>query len=109
MVAPIKELANITLYSTATAYISNNMAPIQDIDMVVDPLNNIFDIGDKFDEVRDCLLALSAHRPRSPSISSSKCDEEYHVCVKRESNRMDEDEPVISIGSIQIEYVSYGG
>ena len=109
MVAPIRELANITLSTTATAYISNNMAPIQDIDMVVDLLNNIFDIGNKFDEMRGRSLALSAHRPRYPSIHLSECNEEYHVRVKRESDRMDEDEPVTSVGSIQIEYVSQGG
>ena len=79
MVAPIRELGNIT-FSTATACsTTNNMASIQDIDMVVDPLDNLFDIGDNFDEVRDCSLALSAHRPRSLSISLSDCDKEYHI------------------------------
>ena len=106
IVASIRELANITLSTTTTAYISNNMAPIQDINMVVDPLDNIFDIDNKFDEVRGHLLALSAHRLRSPSISSSECNEEYHVHVKRESDRTKENKPTTSIGSIQVEYVS---
>ena len=79
MVAPIRELGNITLSTATTCSTTNNMASIQDIDMVVDPLDNLFDIGDNFDEVRGRSLALSAHRPRSPSISSSDCDEEYHV------------------------------
>jgi len=39
----------------------------------------------------------------------SKCNEEYHICVKRESDRIDEDKPITSVGSIQIEYVSQGG
>ena len=82
------------------------MAPIQDINMVVNPLDNIFDIGDKFDEVRSHLLVLSAHRFRSPSISSSKCNEEYHIHVKRVCDRMEENKPIASIGSIQVEYAS---
>jgi len=73
--------------------------------MVVDPLDNLFDIGDNFDEVTGHFLALSAHRPRSSSIFSSECDKEYHIWVKRECDRIDEDKPVISVGSIQIEYM----
>ena len=56
-----------------------NMASIQDINMVVNPLDNLFDIGKNFNEVRGCSLVLSTHRPRSPSISSSDCNKEYHV------------------------------
>jgi len=47
--------------------------------MVVDSLDNLFDIDDKFDEMRGHSLALSTHRPRSPSIPSSDCDEKYHI------------------------------
>ena len=36
------------------------MTLIQDNDMVVDPFNNFSGIGDKFDEMRDYLLVLSA-------------------------------------------------
>ena len=79
IVVPIRELVNITLFSTTTAYIFNNMAPIQDIDMVVDLLNNLFDIDDNFDKVRDYSLVLNAHRPRSPSISLSECNEKYYI------------------------------
>ena len=68
--------------------------------MVVDSLDNLFDIDDKFDEMRGHSLALSAHRPRSPSIPSSDCDEKYHIWVKRKSNRINEDEPITSVGSI---------
>jgi len=82
------------------------MTPIQDNDMVVDLFDNLLGIGDKFDEMRDCSLVLNAHRPRSPSMSSSKCNEEYYVHVKRDSDRMEEDEPVTSVGSIQVEYTS---
>ena len=34
------------------------MASIQDIDMVVDPLDNLFDIGNNFDKVRGYSLVL---------------------------------------------------
>ena len=81
----------------------------QDINMVIDPLENLFDIGDNYDEVRGRSLEMSAHKPRSSSISSSKCDEEYHIQVKRESDRMVEDEPVNSIGSICIKYATQEG
>jgi len=64
MVAPIRELGNITLSTTTTCSTTNNIASIQDINMVVDPLDNLFDIGNNFDEIRDHFLALSVHRPR---------------------------------------------
>ena len=106
MVAPTRELANITLSPTAMANISNNLTPNSDIDMVVNPLDNLYDIGNGFKERRGCSLLLSIHKPRSLSISSSKCSEEYHICVKRESNRMNKDKPVTSIGSNKVKYVS---
>jgi len=77
--------------------------------MIVNLLNNLFDISNNFDKVRDCFLALSAHRPRSPLISSSKCDEEYHIHVKRNSNRMEENKPITSVSNIQVEYISQKG
>jgi len=46
------------------------------------------------------------YKPRSPSISSSKCSEEYYICIKRRSNRMDKDELVGTIDSIKLEYTS---
>ena len=91
------------------ANISNNSTPNSDINMVVNPKDNIFDIGNNFEERRSHSLLFSMYKPRSPSISSSKCSEDYHVHVKRDSNRMDEDEPVGSIGSIKVEYISQGG
>ena len=109
MVVSSRELANITLSSTIMANISNNVTPNLDIDMVVNPLDNLFNICDNYNEMRGRSLALSMHKPRSPLISSSKCSEEYHVYIKRESNRMDEDESVNSISSIQVKYAIQGG
>ena len=69
MVASIRELGNISLSTSATYSTTNNMTPIQDNDMVVDPLDNLLGIGNKFDEMRGCSLAQSTHRPRFPSMS----------------------------------------
>ena len=88
------------------AHISNNLTPNPDIDMVINPMDNLFDISNSFENERGRSLLLSIYKPKSPSISSSKCSEEYCVCVKRMSDRMDENEPVSSIGSIKLEYAS---
>ena len=68
--------------------------------MAVDPVKNLFTDN----EMRGRSLALSMYRPRFPSISSSISDKEYHVHVKRDSNRMDNDEPVSFISNSQVEY-----
>ena len=94
MVSPIRELGNITLSAITTSSNTSDMASSQDINMVVDLLDNLFDIGNNYDEVRDHSLEMSIHKLRSFSILLSKCDKEYHICVKRESDRMDKDEPV---------------
>jgi len=78
----------------------------QDINMVINPLENLFDIGDNYDEVRGCSLEMSAHKPRSLSILLSKCDKECYIPVKRESDRMVENELVNFIGSICIKCVT---
>ena len=97
-------LSALTTHST-----TNNMASSNDIDMVVNPLDNLFDIGDNFNEVRSHSLALSVHRPRSPSLFSSNCEKEYHIRVKRVCDRMDEDNPITSASSIQIKYAIQEG
>jgi len=79
MVAPIRELVNITLSTTATAYISNNMAPIQDINMVVNLLNNFYDIGDKFDEVS--VVATTRWNGTRDMLTSAKLSVGYLVVV----------------------------
>ena len=99
---------NITHISTAMAIVSDNSTPNSDINMVFDLDDNIYDIGKGFEEGRGCSLSSSIYKPRSPSISSSKCLEDYHICVQRRSDKIDEDEPANSIGSINIEYTSQG-
>ena len=88
------------------ASISNNLTSNPNIDMVIDPLDNLLDIGNSFDSERDHSLLLSMHKLRLPSISSSECSEEYHVHVKRISDRMNKDEPVGTSDSIKLEYTS---
>ena len=74
------------------------MTPILNFDMAINSGNNLF-IDEK---VRNHSLALSAYRP----LSSSKCDEGYYIYIKRHSDRIEEDDPVISVGSIQVKYTS---
>ena len=85
---------------------TNDMTPIQDNNMIVDSFDNFLGIGNKFDKIRDYSLVLSVHKPRSSSIFLSKCNKKYHIHVKSDSDKMEENKPVVSIGSIQVEYVS---
>jgi len=91
------------------AHNTDNLTPNPDIDMVIDLMDNLFNIGNSFDNERGCSLSLSMHKPRLSSISSSECSEEYHIHVKNISNRMDKDEPVRFIDSIKLEYMSQEG
>ena len=85
---------------------SLNLTSGQDIDMVVDPIEAIFDLDNNLDEVRGHSLDLSIYRPRSPSISLSEYNEEYHIHIKQESNRMVKDKPVNSSSNFSLEYVT---
>jgi len=100
MVVPIRNFGNITLSNTTLCSTTYNIAQIQDTDMAVDPVENLF-IGNK---VRGHSLVLSVHRLRSPLISLSESNEEYHMHVKRDSNRMDKDKPISSVGNSQVKY-----
>jgi len=104
MLGPLSQ--TITTHLADMAYISNNLTPNPDIDMVIDPLDNLLNIGNSFNSERGYSLLLSMYKPRLPSISSSECSEEHYVCVKRMSDRMDEDKPVRTIDSIKLKYMS---
>jgi len=108
MVAPIRELANITHLTTAIANISNNLTPNSDINMVINPEDNIYNIGNSFKKRRGRSLLFSIYKLKSSSIFSSEYSKDYHVHVKRDSDKVDEDDPVSSIGSIKVEYSSQG-
>jgi len=90
------------------AIVFDNLTPNSDINMVFDPYDNIYDIGKGSMEDRGHSLSSSIYKLRSPSISSSECSKDYHVCVQRRSDRMDKNKPANSIGSINVEYASYG-
>jgi len=78
----------------------------EDIDMVTDPIGAMFNLNNNLDEVRGCSLNASAHRPRSPFILLSENKKEYHVHIQCKSDRMDEDKPVNSPGSVDLEYAT---
>jgi len=91
-----------TLHSPRT-----KMALNEDCYMADSVYNKMFKwIGDlDIDKVRDHSLDASAHRPRSPLMSSSKDEEEYHIRVKKVSNRMNKDKSIVLFNStIQLEY-----
>ena len=69
----------------------------------------MFNLDNNLDEVRGCSLDMSIYRPRSPSLSSSECEEEYHIHVKWKSNRMDEDNLVNSPSNFSLEYMIQKG
>ena len=110
MVVPIRDQENITLSSTAMSFNSLDSVTIQEINMDVHPVGTMFELDHNNDKVRGHSLDASIHRPRSPSLSSSECNKEYHICMQRESNKMVEDNDDIkyanSIGSIKLEYVT---
>ena len=76
---PIRKLGNILSSTIVTSSNSSIMDSSQDINMVINLLENLFDIGDNYDEVRGRSLEISAHKPRSLSILPSKCDKEYYI------------------------------
>ena len=77
--------------------------------MDVDPVSTMFELDHIDNEMRGCSLNASIYRPRSPSMSSSKCDKEYYIHIQRESEKMVENDndikPANSIGSIRLEYM----
>ena len=113
MVVPIRDQGNITHSSTTMSFNTLDSVSIQELNMDVDPVSTMFKLDHNDNKVRGRSLDVSIHRPRSPSMSSSKCDEEYHIRVQRESNKMVEDdndiEPANSIGSIRLKYVTHEG
>ena len=104
---PIRDLGNIASNSDTFHSTIFNIASNEDNNMTVDSFDALFEkISENYDEMRGCSLALSAHSPRTSSMSSSDYKEEYAVRVKRISDRMDKDEPIASLDSVQLEYVT---
>ena len=106
IVVSIRDLGNLTQSSAIMSYNSSNLVPSQDINMAVNPVRAMFDLNNNYNEVRGHSLDMSIHRPRSPSISLSECNEEYHTHVQWESDKIIEDEPTNFTGSIKLEYAT---
>ena len=92
MVVPIRELANKLLSSTTKALSTKKMFPNKNVEMVMDPVDNLFNNCNNYDEVRGHTLASSMHHPRSLFLSSSNSKEDYAMRVQRESGRMVKDD-----------------
>jgi len=93
MIAPIRELVNITHFTTTIANNSYNLKKNMssnslkvvfddDIDMVTNPIGAMFNLNNNFDEVRGRSLDTSTHKPRSPFVSLSESKEEYHAHIQ---------------------------
>ena len=110
MIVPIRDQGNITHSFTTMSFNTLDSVSIQDLNMDIDSVSTMFKLDHNDNEVRGCSLDMSIYRPRFPSISSSECDKEYHICVQRESKKMVEDdnniEPADSIGSIRLKYMT---
>ena len=84
------------------------MASVFNIDIADDSVvgNIIFKDRDKKDKMRDHSSVSSMHSSRSLSVFSDKSTEEYLTRVQHESDNMDQDNPVASFDSSQIEYAT---
>ena len=104
MVVPIRDLGNKFFSALTTHSKVSNMTLSDDVDMAVDIGNTLF--NNYCDEVRGQSMSSDKQDTRTPSMSSSKCNEEYITRVQRESDRMVEDNHVITLDSPQLEYTT---
>ena len=83
------------------------MTPTKDMNMVIDLVDDLFKGNcDNYDKVRGCSLVSSMYCPRTPSLFSSHCDEDYAIKVQRESDRIVKNDPVTLTNSPQLKYIS---
>jgi len=82
MVVPIREIGN-KFCSTSVFYnLAFTMTPTSNIDITIDIVDNLFKSGcNNYNKVRGHTITSNTHSPRTPSISSSKCDENYATRV----------------------------
>ena len=109
---PIRDLGNIVFDTLTLCSPMTKMASIKDINMADGVYNKIFNTISNFsaEEVRGHFLEASTPRPRSSLIFSSEDEEEYHVQVKKTSDKMDVIRQVcgqtLGLGLGQIRYSS---
>ena len=92
---PIRDIRNITSFTSALYSITSNISPTSNINMVIDLVDDLFKKNcNNFDEVRGCFLASSIYYSRTLSLFLSNCNEDYTTRVQKESNKMVENDPV---------------
>ena len=107
MVAPIRDLGNITSNTSTFCASTLNMASNNDVIMDANPFDTFFEnISDNFDEVRGHSLVLSTYSPRTPLMSSSNCEEDYATRIEKQNDRMDKDKPIVPSNSVQLKYMT---
>ena len=109
MVVPIRDQGNITHSTTTMSFNFLKLTSGQDINMETNFIEAMFNLDNNLDEMRGHSLDMSIHRPRSSSLLLSKSGKEYHIRVKQNSNRMDEDKPTISSNNFSLEYKTQEG
>jgi len=110
MVAPIRELENITFNTFTLCATMNKIASEKDVAIGDDSFDLFFNnTCDNYDEVHGCSLTYSAHSPRTLSMSLSKCKKSYAERMERQNDRMNENKPVILTNSTTVlEYMTLG-
>ena len=75
--------------------------------MIIDSTFNLFKKNyNNYDKIRCCSLMLSTHYPRTLSLFSSECNENYAMRVQRKSDRMVKDNHVAPSDSLQLKYIT---
>jgi len=107
MVVLIRDTGNKSSSTSVFQITASNITPTKDMNMVINLVNDLFkDNCDNYDEVRDHSLTSSTHYPRTLSLFSSNCNEDYAIRVQRKSDRMVKDKPIALTNSSQLEYAS---
>jgi len=95
-------------HSSAFTTSASNIASVFNIDIADDSVisNNTFKDRDKKDKMRGRSSVSSMHSSRFLSVFSNKSTKKYLTMVQHESDNMDQDNPVASFDSPQIEYAT---
>jgi len=96
MVAPIRDFGNkfcsISVFHTP----ESNMTHFSNIDMTSEIVNDILKNScDNYDKVRGRTMTSNTYSPKTVSLFSSECDEDYTTRVQWESNNMVEDDLIV--------------
>jgi len=107
MVAPIRDFGNKFCSISAFHTPESNMTHSSDINMTSEIVNDILKSAcDNYDEVRGHTMTSNTHSPRTASMSSSECNEDYTTKVQQKSDNMVEDDPVVMSDNPQLEYAT---